>query len=377
MIIDWFHRCLVETPQAWVEQGAPPEILHGSTFSGAKIDAMSDYFGYDHLHALREIVSGMHRLDLFGKTKAASYLTTPPIVPPFEVKVLEEDEHHRVETTFGGQTVRVNKQFPWRMPTYLDHPVKDRATWNEYKWRLDPNTPERWPANWEAFVEERNSEDAPVCLLVGGFFGPLRAMTGLEQLLYLFYDDPNLVEDMMDTMLYMETEVVKKVLKSMNVDMVRFWEDMAYKTAPLISPEMFKKFMIPRYKQLCDLLHSYDIDLIHVDSDGNIEKLIAPWLEIGVNFHWPLEVAAGMDAVALRKKYGKDLIMVGNIDKKVFLKGKDAIRDEVMSKIPYLLKTGGYFPSLDHNVPPDTPLDGFRHYINLCREIGGQEKLPE
>lgn len=377
MIIDWFHRCLVETPSVWVEQGAPPEILDGSTFSGARIDAMSEYFGYDCLYALREIVSGMHRLDLFSKTDAESFYPTPPIVPVFEIKVLEEDERTRVETTFGGQIVRVSKKYPWRMPTYLDHPVKDRATWNKYKWRLDPNVPERWPSDWDAFVEKRNSEDTPVCLLAGGFFGPLRSMMGLEQLLYLFYDDPILVEDMMDTMLYLETEVIKRVLKSMKIEMVRFWEDMAYKTGPMISPEMFGKFILPRYKKLCDLFHSYGIDLIHVDSDGNIEKLIPLWLEVGVNFNWPLEVTAGMDAVALRKEYGKHLILAGNIDKRVFTKGKSTIRDEVMSKVPYLLETGGYFPSLDHNIPPDVPFESFKYYINLLREIGGYEKLPE
>ena len=372
MIIDWFHRCLVETPAAWVEEGAPQEMLGGSTFTQSSTDFVDSYFGYDRLHALREIVSGMHRTDLFGITDAESFYPTPPIVPVFEIRTLEEDERSRVETTFGGQTVRVSKEFPWRMPTYLDHPVKDRATWNQYKWRLDPDTPERWPSDWDGFVKQRNSEDTPVCLLAGGFFGPLRSMTGLEPLLLLFYDDPILLEEIMDTVLHLEMEVAKRVLKSMKIDMVRFWEDMAYKTGPMISPEMFRKFMLPRYQKLCDLFRSHGVDLIHVDSDGNIEKLIPLWLEAGVNFHWPLEVAAGMDAVALRKKYGKQLTLVGNIDKQVFPKGKDAIRDEVMSKVPYLIETGGYFPSLDHNVPPDVPFAGFKYYIDLLREIGGR-----
>ncbi|MCK4782332.1 MAG: hypothetical protein KAV87_01175 [Desulfobacteraceae bacterium] len=48
-----------------------------------------------------------------------------------------------------------------------------------------------------------------------------------------------------------------------------------------------------------------------------------------------------------------------------------------MSKVPFLLKTGGYFPGLDHVVPPDISLEDFHYYINLLREIGGMEKLPE
>ena len=31
------------------------------------------------------------------------------------------------------------------MPEYIDHPVKDRKTWEEnVKWRLDPGTDERY-----------------------------------------------------------------------------------------------------------------------------------------------------------------------------------------------------------------------------------------
>ena len=182
----------------------------------------------------------------------------------------------------------------------------------------------------------------------------------------------------MDQLLYLQMEIVRLVLKDMRVDTVRLWEDMAYKNGPMISPDMFKKFMIPRYKRLTDLLRSNGVDVLYFDSDGNIEKLIPILLnECGVNFHWPLECAAGMDAVALRKKYGKDLILGGNIDKLVFAKGKDAIREEVMSKVPFLLETGGYFPSLDGDIPPDISLENFRYFINLLREIGGMEALSE
>jgi uroporphyrinogen decarboxylase len=214
-------------------------------------------------------------------------------------------------------------------------------------------------------------------LLLEGFFGVLREWTGLEQLLFMFYDDPKLVEDMMDQVLYLDMEVAKRVVKDMKIDCVRFWEDMAYKSGPLISPDMFRKFELPRYRQVTDFLRSQGVDILHVDSDGNIDELIPLWMEVGVNFPWPLEVASRMDGAAWRKKYGKDIILGGNIDKRVFTKGKDAIREEVMSKVPYLVETGGYFPCLDHVIPPDVPLDGFRYYINLLREIAGKDKLPE
>jgi len=154
-----------------------------------------------------------------------------------------------------------------------------------------------------------------------------------------------------------------------------FWEDMCYKTGPLISPAMVRKFMMPRYKKITDLLHSYGVDVIFLDSDGNVEQLIPLCLEVGINLIWPFEVAAHNDAVALRKKYGKNLILSGTIDKRALAKGRGAIREEVMSKVPFLLEQGGYFPSVDHLVPPDVTFENYCYYINLMREIAGLEKL--
>jgi uroporphyrinogen decarboxylase len=371
-IVDWFNTPYPETPGEWVKQGAPEGIKDPVFYRR--------YFQFDHHHTLEEIISSLYRNDLHeGGMALGAFIQPPPVVPPFERRLLREDERHRVETTYGGQTVEVNKKFPFNMPKFLDFPVKDKATWNEYKKRLDPFSPGRWPSDLDGFVERKNSQDTPVCLVLGGFFGMLREWTGLENLLYMFYDDLNLVEDMMDHLLYMEMEIVKRVVKHrLRIDWVRCWEDMAYNIQPLISPAMFRKFVIPRYKKLADLLRSNGIDIIVEDCDGNINELLPIWLdEVGIKMYRPLEVAARNDAVALRKKYGKDMIPVGNIDKRVFPKGKEAIREEVMSKVPFLLDTGAYFPALDHSIPPTVSFENYRYFINLVREIAGMEKLPE
>ena len=358
----------METPGAWVEQGAPEEMLD-SRFR-------RKYFQFDHMRELREIQSGLYidkRLDIRG----ADYVyAIPPIIPSYDPHFLDEDEHTITLINEGGQKARVFKDDPQKMPMYLDHPVKDRASWEDYKKRLDPHTPERWPSDWKAYVEKMNGRDEPMMLHVGSFFGFLREWTGLERLLLMFYDDPNLIEDMMEQICYLETECVRLALKDIRVDGAMFWEDMAFKTGPLISPDMFRKFMMPRYRRLTDLLRSSGVDIIFVDSDGNLNELIPLWLESGINFCWPLECAAGNDAVALRKKYGKNFILGGNIDKRALLKGKQAIRDEVMSKVPFLLESGGYFPSVDHLVPPDVTLESYRYLINTLRELAGLETLP-
>lgn len=355
-----------ETLIHWVQEGAPPQLTN-STWRG-------EYFGFGHSRGTREIVSGLGQAPYIAGDVEA-YLAIPPIIPQFEPQVLREDENTVTMVNQGGQTVRVFKDDPQKMPMFLDHPVKDRDSWKEYKKRLDPDTPERWPADWAWYANKMNSRDYPVVLSVGSFFGFLREWMGLERLLYTFHDDPVLIEDMMDTMLHLELEVVRRTVKEIRVDQANFWEDMCYKAGPLISPAMFKKYMVPRYRQVTDLLRSNGIDIIYVDSDGNVSELVPLWLESGINYIWPFEVAAGNDAVAMRKEYGKDLILGGAIDKRALLRGREAIREEVMSKVPFLLEQGGYFPSIDHLVPPDVTFENYCYYVNTVREAAGLERL--
>jgi uroporphyrinogen-III decarboxylase len=369
LLSPYLNSFWTKTLEEWIKQGAPKQILD-TRFRG-------HYFQFDHMRLLHEIRTGSSmdkEMDIGG---AIYRYEIPPIAPCYEPRLITEDEHTVSLLNEGGQTVKVSKVNPEKMPLYLDHPVKDRASWEEYKKRLDPDTPERWPADWSAYVHKMNSRDVPTTLYVGSFFGYLREWTGLERLLYMLYDDPNLIEDMMDQICYLENECTKRVVKDLRVDQALFWEDMAFRSGPLISPAMFRKFMMPRYRKVTDLLRTSGIDVIMVDSDGNLDELIPLWLECGINFFWPLECAAGNDAVALRKKYGRDILLGGNIDKRALLKGKDATREEVMSKVPFLLESGGYFPSIDHMVPPDVTLENYRYFINTLREVAGLEKLPE
>jgi hypothetical protein len=363
------------TLDKWVEQGAPKEIMNPRF--------RREYFQFQRIRSLEGIESAAiigegqevsFELDIghgiLVQAKQNSFL-----VPPYEPRFISEDERTATLINRRGQTIKVLKDHPLRMPLFLDWPVKDRVSWNEHKKRLDPNSTERWPSDWNAFVKKMNSKSEPLSLRVGSFFHELREWIGAERILYLFYDDPGFIEDMMEQILYLGTEVIKRVLKDIKIQQAHFWEDMAYKTGPLIAPAMVRKFMMPRYKKITDLLHSFGVDVIYLDSDGNLNELIPLWLESGINSVWPLEVAANNDAVALRKKYGKDLIIGGTIDKRALIKGKEAIREEVMSKVPYLLGQGGYFPSVDHSVPSDVSFENYCYYINLMREVAGLEKL--
>jgi uroporphyrinogen decarboxylase len=132
---------------------------------------------------------------------------------------------------------------------------------------------------------------------------------------------------------------------------------------------MVKKYFVPRYKKINDLLRKNNVDVIFLDSDGDIHELIPLFLDSGINGVLPIEVNAGMDVVKLRKEYKNDLLLLGGIDKMEIARGKEAIKAEVDSKIKPIIDIGGFIPTIDHLAPPDISLEDFKYYIDLKKEI--------
>ena len=333
----WFWN---GTIQRWRKDGMPEDVH------------LAEYFGFDRVEAL-PINLG--------------------IIPTFEMKLLDENKTHQIILDSDGAKKKILKEHREEsMDQWLDYPLKDKKTWEEYKKRLSPDSPARLPCWWKEEEEKYKDRDYPIGIHVGSFFGWIRNWVGIENLSYLIVDNPSLIEEMEEHIEYLILTVLRKVLGDIKVDFAHFWEDMAYKTGSLVSMGFVKKYMAPHYKRITEFLHSKGIDIITLDSDGNVWELIPIWLDCGINGVMPNEVAASMDIVKMRKKFGKNLIIGGGIDKRVLSKEKKKIEEEVMKKIPYLLKGGGYFPMIDHSVPPDVPFKNYMYYLELLRKIGGE-----
>jgi len=294
-------------------------------------------------------------------------------------EVIEETEEFEViKTGFGREIIKQYKGTKWEssMMQHIAYPINGPEDMHLFKRMLDPDS--EWRYQWVGgLLEETVDSEVPTCINVGSLYGWLRNLLGIEKVSYLLYDNEKFIEELMEYLTEYAIEVVRRTVagKKCRFDFALFWEDMAGNTGPLISPQHFKRLMVPRYKRITDFLHKeLDIDIVAVDSDGNTEKLIPLWLEAGVNLIQPLEVAAGMDVVKLRKEFGKDLLMIGGVDKRELATTRDRIKREVERVLP-VFESGGYIPAVDHSVPPDISFDNYMYYHNLlleeCNKICG------
>jgi uroporphyrinogen decarboxylase len=295
--------------------------------------------------------------------------------PPFARQVLEEDERHVLYINHEGILMREFRDNPMgSMPQFVRFPVQTREDFRKFaRERLQPSMAARLGADWAAQLKAERRQETVYWMIAdrwGGFFGPLRNLLGVEELCMRFYTEPALVEEMMETIADFVIAQAGQILDQIEVDAFGLWEDMGFNKGPLINPELVRRHMLPHYKRVTEYLRRRGVKWIVLDSDGQIESLIPIWLEAGINILYPFEVAAGMDVVACRRKFGKDLRMLMGVDKRPLAQGRAAI-DREIERVRPLIEEGGYVPNTDHSVPPDVSWSNFQYYMErLARVLG-------
>lgn len=300
-------------------------------------------------------------------------------LPSFKEETIEENERY---VTFRDSSGRLRKALKpgtargtrLSMDQYLEFPVKDMESFEEMRRRYDPHNPGRYPDNWPEVVRYyREHADVPLCLWANGtvgFYWLAREWMGTVDLSKAFFKSPRLIHSVMEFIADLIVEVSKRALKDLRgrIDYFNLSEDFASKGGPLISPRLFEDFVLPHMKRVTSFMRSEGVSIIWLDSDGDLEALLPQLIDGGVTCIWPLEVAAGMDPIKIRREYGRKLVLSGGLDKREIAKDEQAIERE-LSKIPSLVFEGGYLPTLDHSFPPDISYRNFVHYLKVKREM--------
>ncbi len=308
-------------------------------------------------------------LGFHSKIPVKAGFTGNPYVPALETEVLSEDATSRVIRDANGIVRREFKAgMGVSMPQWLEYPVKQSEDYYALKERLDPEDPRRFPDDWDSMRERFEDRDYPISMGVCGFFGHLRNLMGPEKVPLFMYRDPDLVKEILDHWTHFNCTMIEKVKEQIDPDYIIVWEDMCFKTGPLISPSLFGEFLLPCYRSLCARAREVGVENVCVDTDGNVDALLPLFIEGGVNGMVPFEVQAGNDIVSIRERF-PDLWMLGGLNKMALTRGKGEIDAELEAKVPAMLERGGYVPSLDHAAPPDIPLANFAYYIKRVREI--------
>lgn len=339
-----------ETFLEWFEQGLEPMPID--------IITLELYFGLDQLRRI-----------------------------PMNVSLHPDPEPVLIETRDGFNYIRdhdlvlvrepANQQTT--MPEHLEYTLRDEASWEQhFRPLLDPATPGRIPEALERWVETTLENNEIVQILVGSMLGWPRNWMGFEHYAVSTKRQPALMERIADEMCEVTCALLDEVLPRVGhlITTGHFWEDICFNSGPIVSPKYFKETAAPRYKEITKRLNAYGIDIISVDSDGDVSALVEGWLEAGVNAMFPMERQAGCDPVEFRRRYGKAVRLMGGFPKMLIAEGAEAVRRELERLAP-VVEEGGFIPFCDHGIPPNVTLAQYRDYLRLKREIFGIPQKEE
>lgn len=289
--------------------------------------------------------------------------------PMFERKVLEKlpDGFLRVQNPEG--LIERIREGVESIPAEDDYQLKDREAFEKLYLPKMRFSMDRVPQESLKKLADRK-DDRPLGLNLGSVLGSVRNMLSVIGMSYMMCDDFELLAEIIDTYAEMQYRCAEETLKSgAQFDYAHYWEDICFKNGPLLSPTIFEELCAKHYKKRNELCRQYGIDIISLDCDGVIEKLLPIWYENGVNTMFPLEIGTWGDQFEpARKKYGKGLLGIGGMDKTALRKDKAAV-DAELERLQRLVDLGGFIPCPDHRLMPGTKWELVQYYADKVKEL--------
>ncbi len=343
-----------ETLRKWRDEGHVPEnLVYDRPMADSEYEEINRMAGFDlNWGAAAGVPKGL-------------------LYPAFEPRLVEDLPGGKQKVLDSEGSYVIVKPGCVSIPGNAGHLLTDRDSWRRhYLPRLSYGAEGLDLPALERLRREKDGEDKPLGLFCGSLFGRARNWLGLENFCYLSYDDPDLFAEIIRTVGELSLRLVRIVLSSgIRFDYALFWEDICCNNGPLALPSLLNSLAGPYYGQITGLLLEHGVDIVAVDCDGDIDRLVPVWLKHGVNTMFPMEVGYWEGGIrSWREKYGRSCRGVGGVNKKVFAMDRAAV-DREIERIRPLVDLGGYLPCPDHRIPPDAKWDNVRYYCDRFHQV--------
>ena len=167
-----------------------------------------------------------------------------------------------------------------------DHPLADMGGYAAYQFPDPEKSTGLRSIDWAEFEAETARQRAAGLMTYGDLrhghtFQQLCDIRGyVDTLMDLSEEEPDTL-DLLGRLGEFNLAQIRHFLKA-DVDMVRIPEDLGMQTGPMLSPDMFRKFIKPIYQKMLRPVREAG-KIIHMHSDGNIRVLVDDIIDGGVD----------------------------------------------------------------------------------------------
>jgi uroporphyrinogen decarboxylase len=243
----------------------------------------------------------------------------------------------------------------------------------------DPTDPARYRGLRQQVLQLRSSTDRALFGMAPcghDLFNQLLRVRGMEEGLIDLLTNQEFVEAFFDLLTDTICTAQDLFLNEIGdlIDIHFTADDLAGQAGPLISPNLYRKVIKPRWARIIQTIKSKTHARIFYHSCGAVESFLPDLIEIGVDIINPVQVsAAGMDTAGLKKKYGKHLSFWGggcDTQRILNLGTPDRVREEVRQRIADLAPGGGFIFNPVHNIQPFVPVENVAALFQAAHDFG-------
>ncbi|MEW6753056.1 MAG: hypothetical protein AB1505_19060, partial [Candidatus Latescibacterota bacterium] len=169
----------------------------------------------------------------------------------FPERTLEESERYRIYVDADGATRKVMRTGDGWVPCWLDFTIKSRADWERHRQR-GAYSPSRLPAGLVPAYRRARQDGRLVVFRAHACFHPTWHKMGMERMLVALIEEPEWIAEMFAV----HTQLIIGLyegMRGLGIEFDAAWlsDDLGYRTAPLISPSMYRALVMPHHRRAC------------------------------------------------------------------------------------------------------------------------------
>jgi len=196
-------------------------------------------------------------------------------------------------------------------------------------------------------------------------------LRGMQNLLMDFYDNPEFVHELLNSIADYNIAQVNEALKN-DIDAVYFGDDWGQQHGLQMGPKLWHEFIYPVLRRMYSAVHAGN-KYVFIHSCGDVDELLDDLIGIGLNCFNPFQPEV-MDVAALHQKYCGRLVFHGGLSTQRTLPYGTV--EDVRAETQRLLEMGhmgGYIFAPAHDVEGDVPLDNMLAFIDLIQNQPGYQ----
>lgn len=251
--------------------------------------------------------------------------------------------------------------------------INDAADFEHYPWE---EIPDYYFNKFSKYFDALRRQMPKGMLGVGGvgngIFECVQDLTGYQNLCYMSIDDEELYQQMFEKVGQTNLKIWERFMKEYGdiYCVLRFGDDLGYKSSTLLSPEDTKKHIIPQYKPIIDLVHSYQKPFL-LHSCGNIFEVMDDLILAGIDAKHSNE-----DQIAVFPKwvsqYGDRIGNFGGIDVDAVCNyGKPEMEEYITDIFKKCKGHGGFAFGTGNSIPDYVPAQNYMNMIEIVRKLRG------